>query len=385
MKKLLFLLALVTMGSGAYAQCTANFTSSSNGATVTFNNTSTVGNMVTYYWDFGDGNFGNAFNPSHTYANAGGYTVCLTVIDSMQGCAATFCDSVLVTTGSGGGGGGGGGGSCVADFNMSQSGSTVAFTNASTGTNLDYMWDFGDGNTSNTMDPTHTYSSNGTYLACLTVYNPQDSTCWDTYCDSVVVGTGSGNCNASFYWYLDSTQGNGQGGGLVWLINNSTGSNLTYVWDFGDGTTVTGQYPSHTYAQNGSYYVCLTVSDNLFGCTSTYCDTVSVLNRASGFSINVIDPASVGVEEEAVVTASDLYPNPVNDNAVVTISADKAGVVQISLVNTLGALVNIENMPIGIGANNYQLDMSNLPAGIYFLNIQSEGLNINATQKVIKN
>jgi hypothetical protein len=51
----------------------------------------------------------------------------------------------------------------------------------STGTALNYLWDFGDGTSSTLMDPTHTYSVTGNYNICLTVSN---DSCTNTYCDS---------------------------------------------------------------------------------------------------------------------------------------------------------------------------------------------------------
>ena len=34
-------------------------------------------------------------------------------------------------------------------------------------------WNFGDGDTSNLLNPTHTYTNNGTYVVCLTIYHPK--------------------------------------------------------------------------------------------------------------------------------------------------------------------------------------------------------------------
>jgi uncharacterized delta-60 repeat protein len=51
------------------------------------------GNIISYLWDFGDGNTSTNPYPSHTYATAGNYYVCLTVFDSL--CSNTFCDSLL--------------------------------------------------------------------------------------------------------------------------------------------------------------------------------------------------------------------------------------------------------------------------------------------------
>ena len=64
----------------------------------------------------------------------------------------------------------------VAGFTMNTSSGdvplTVAFTNTSTGNNIySIQWDFGDGNTSTSQNPTHTYTSVGTYMVTLTVTN----------------------------------------------------------------------------------------------------------------------------------------------------------------------------------------------------------------------
>ena len=58
----------------------------------------------------------------------------------------------------------------------------VNFTDTSEGYPTRYHWSFGDGDTSNTANPNHTYAANGTYYVCETVYNPSGS---NTVCDSV--------------------------------------------------------------------------------------------------------------------------------------------------------------------------------------------------------
>ena len=58
--------------------------------------------------------------------------------------------------------------------------------------------------------------------------------------------------------------------GHVIITDMSTGSNLQYLWDFGDSTTSTSKNPHHTYSGNGPYTLCLTVTDS--NCTSTFCD-----------------------------------------------------------------------------------------------------------------
>lgn len=79
---------------------TANFTSSVNGLTVAFTDTSTDpqgnGTIVSRSWNFGDGTTSTATNPSKTYSAAGTYTVALTVTDN-GGLSNTKSASVTVT------------------------------------------------------------------------------------------------------------------------------------------------------------------------------------------------------------------------------------------------------------------------------------------------
>jgi PKD repeat protein len=76
------------------------------------------GNVVSYAWEFGDGNTGTGPNPTHSYADAGKYRVTMTVKDND---GATSSDVTLADVESkSGGGGGGGGGSCFINTMMGQ-------------------------------------------------------------------------------------------------------------------------------------------------------------------------------------------------------------------------------------------------------------------------
>ncbi|UHQ24327.1 S8 family serine peptidase [Lysobacter sp. 5GHs7-4] len=80
----------------------ANFTSSVNGLTVSFTDTSTDsdGSIASRSWNFGDGSTATAANPSKTYSAAGTYTVTLTVTDD-DGATNTKTASVTVSSGGG--------------------------------------------------------------------------------------------------------------------------------------------------------------------------------------------------------------------------------------------------------------------------------------------
>ncbi len=127
----------------------------------------------------------------------------------------------------------------------------VTFTDGSSNSPSSYSWNFGDGSsTSSSQSPTHTYAHNGTYYVCETVTNVSGDS---TYCDSVHITNVPGPV-ANFTWAA-------AGGGLINFTDHSTGSPTTYHWTFGDGDTSNAANPNHTYAANGAYYVCETVSN----------------------------------------------------------------------------------------------------------------------------
>jgi hypothetical protein len=75
----------------------------------------------------------------------------------------------------------------ISDINTDQN--TISVVNQSTGNAIEYLWDFGDGNTSTDEYPTHTYDIDGLYVLCLTVTTnstPNDSSyCVSYYCDTI--------------------------------------------------------------------------------------------------------------------------------------------------------------------------------------------------------
>lgn len=164
--------------------------------------------------------------------------------------------------------------------------------------NATVYWDFGDGSrdTTNGWGTTqHTYGAAGGYVICQTVvYN--GASC-GTYCDSVQVGVGGGTCASAFQFTTS--------GSTVAFNNYASGSITSYAWDFGDGNTSSLANPTHTYASNGNYTACLTVSDGS-GCSDIYCDNVFInvggncqagfvhTGSASGTTIQFYDSSYVG-------------------------------------------------------------------------------------------
>ncbi len=90
-------------------------------------------------------------------------------------------------------------------------------------------------------------------------------------------------------------------GGLVNFTNTSHNSPATFQWDFGDGNSSALQNPTNNYAANGSYYVCLTVTNS--SGSNTFCDSVHVtgigVNQppvAARDSAYVISPNAVQID-----------------------------------------------------------------------------------------
>lgn len=249
---------------GTASPCDASFTISNNpagGSTLSFS-ANQSGN-TTYSWDFGDNTSGSGQNVTHTYQNAGTYQVCLLV--SRPNCTDTACAMVVVSLGGG----------CQAAFTSAANGNTVTFTNASVAnpTFLTTYWDFGDGNFSTAANPVHTYAQAGIYNVCLTIIDSM-SFCVDTYCRTVQVGSGTGLCDASFFFQpLSFTPLSYNFGALFYQMG------ATYVWNFGDGSSGTGQNVTHSYNSPGTYTVCLLLQDPVNNCVDTSCMTVVVANQ----------------------------------------------------------------------------------------------------------
>ncbi len=85
----------ITVGGPA---CNASFYSyidSLNNTVYLVNNSNSSNGGTSYFWDFGDGNTSNLQYPTHTYANLGMYSVCLTIADSS--CTSIYCDTIGIT------------------------------------------------------------------------------------------------------------------------------------------------------------------------------------------------------------------------------------------------------------------------------------------------
>jgi PKD repeat protein len=252
-----------------YASPVVNFVASdTNGCyplPVLFNDLSTPGDgtITSWLWDFGDGDTSALPNPQHIYENAGNYNVSLQVRNS-RGCiqSITRLNYIKLNTG------------VKADFSVGSSANCrpptpISFINASSGTGaLTYQWLFGDGGTSTQANPTHTYTTAGSYTVRLIVRN--NSGCVDSMVipNAVVIGT----VDAAF-----TSPATVCAGQAFQLLNNSSPSPSGAIWTFGDNTSSNALNPFKTYQVPGTYQVKLV---SLFGaCRDSVIRNIQVLDK----------------------------------------------------------------------------------------------------------
>ncbi len=262
------------------------------------------GATLTYSWQFGDGATATTANPSHTYASAGTFSAHLSVSDGTNTTPAT---AITITATNAPGTNRppvavAGGSPLSGTVPL-----TVIFSSAGSsdpeGATLTYSWQFGDGATATTANPSHTYASAGTFSAHLSVSDGTNTTpataititatnAPGTNRPPVAVANASATVGATPLSVTFSSAGS----------SDPEGSTLTYSWVFGDGTTSTAANPSHTYSTAGTYSALLTVSDGT-NQTSATAISITTANVSNG-------PVAVyGFDEGTGATALDTSGN----------------------------------------------------------------------------
>jgi PKD repeat protein len=231
------------------------------------------GNSLTYSWNFGDGTTGSGMTTSHTYNTPGNYTVTLTVTDSDSNQDSDQCVITVLDTNT----------APVAAAGSDQTvdvGQVVDFDGTGSydtdGVILSYFWVFGDGTTGSGAQPSHIYGLEGSYTVTLTVTDDDGAQDSDSLTVTVnptpnippVADAGEDQVvNRD-----DTVEFDGSGS------KDDDGSIVSYSWDFGDGSTGSGESTTHSYTTSGAYTVTLTVTDNEGALDS---DTMTVLVRGA--------------------------------------------------------------------------------------------------------
>ncbi len=285
------------LGSGVTPP-TASFSATTNQLNVTFNSSGSQafnGATITgYSWDFGDGTSSTDPNPTHTYATPNDYQVKLTVTDSTNHTGSTT-KTVTVTQHL----------APTANIQVTPNGMSPSFdgtgSTATDGATIQtYAWTFGDGGTSSSATPSHTYAAPGPYTVTLTVTDSLGAV-------STAASTSVNATHAAPVAAFTPTPGANFSLGVDASASTaSDGATMSYAWNWGDGTAAgSGVTATHTYAGPGSYTVTLTVTDSLGGVSTTS----ALVNLTHAAPVAAFTPTpganfSLGVDASAS-TASD--------------------------------------------------------------------------------
>lgn len=298
-------------------------------AAVQFTNTTSGPGPLTYLWSFGDGNTSTSASPSHTYTGNGNYTVSL-IATSPQGCADTLTRPALFAIGM-----------AKADFTAPAAAcvnEAVTFNNTSVPSAVSVHWDFGDGTTSTATQPVKIYATAGTFAVQLI---SNFGGCADTVKKNITVSAKPvANFSASqqAFCALPAT---------VSFTSLSKGSNLSYHWDFGDGSSDSTANPAHTYTKEGAFTVRLLVSSN-GGCSDLMSKQDFIQIQKPQISIEGLPRngcAPIALSPKATITGNQKissYRWDFGDGATSTEPAPthvygKAGNYDIRLIATTGA------------------------------------------------
>ncbi|MCW3121133.1 MAG: hypothetical protein JWQ38_625 [Flavipsychrobacter sp.] len=154
----------------------------------------------------------------------------------------------------------------------------------------------------------------------------------------------------------------------------------TFLWD---RTTAKGRTIPFTYSGSGGKFAL--VLSNMHGKTAgCFYTSVRFTDLASGGTVDtitfVVCRSTVGIATpENTKQGISLYPNPAA-NELNVVSSPASGVKTIALYNMIGKMMNVYKVNDG-SAN---LDISNVPAGIYFAKLYNSTGNTIATKKFIK-
>ena len=213
----------------------------------TFENQTSGPGTLSYFWDFGNGNTSTQQHPTTTFNTAGTYNIKL-VATSEFGCSNTIDKSVQIRTST----------TTIGGSDTVCINKPLSLINGANPAPASAVWDFGDGTGSTSINPTKTYSTAGQYTVTLT---NNFGYCRDVVTKTITV------VDAPVVNFTSSATTGCKAPSSISFQDNSPNA-VSWLWDFGDGTTSTQKDPTHTYNSFGTFSVRLTITTS-FGCSNT--------------------------------------------------------------------------------------------------------------------
>ncbi len=337
--------SFVQINTGVLAKFTNNTPSSCSAPVIiNFQNQSTGTGTLSYQWSFGDGTNATESSPSHTYIIPGSYTVQL-IASNGNGCTDTVTKPNIISLGQ-----------VRASFNAPDSAcpnNAILFTNNSLPTPGSVSWSFGDGSFSSQINAIKTYTAPGVYTVKMVA---SFGACKDSAIKSIRIlpkvfvkftADDTTNCKAPF---------------TVNFANQSI-NGVSYLWQFGDGTTSTLPTPNHTYNTVGTYTVKLKVT-NINGCTDSLIKTNYIVVKKPVISLkNLPDSncapftksfsANINTVDPVISYLWNLGDGSSSTNAATTNTYSIAGIYPITLIIiTAGGCTDSSQIARGIIVND---------------------------------
>ncbi len=209
-----------------------------------FTDLSTIpsGSIVSWSWNFGNGDTSTIQNPVYSFPTGGNYLVSLTVV-SDGNCSSSYSTNLVVNS------------SPIAAFTEINTciGQQVNFsnqTNPNGSTIIGYNWNFGDGNTDTIFSPNHTYpNAIGNYFVEYIVN--ANNGCNDTIIKEIRIS----NIPTANFSLLSDTLCQGNTVQFTDLSSVVSDTISAWSWDFGDSEIDSVASPIHSYSTPGTYTI----------------------------------------------------------------------------------------------------------------------------------
>jgi len=233
-------------------------------STVSFTGATSMQGPVNWLWDYGDGSTSSNQNPVHNFASGNNQFNIKLTVTPVTGCGRSYTTKILNLVRP----------LLTAKFGILNTcgNNSVLFEDISVitaGAITSWLWDFGDGSTSNVQNPVHAFVNTGNHSIKLTIGYSQGCVVAD---DTTRTFTIESKPAAGFA----STKGCvNKDVSFSDLTSISTGTIAKWLWVFGDGTMSSAQSPVHNYNTPGAYNIQQIVVSNT-GCTDTVLKQITV-------------------------------------------------------------------------------------------------------------
>jgi PKD repeat protein len=386
-----------------YGDCLAHYspTHDSINLSLVFFHDESTGNLDSWFWDFGDpqsgsNNTSKLQNPLHQFTSSGVFNICLTITNADTGhpCNNTFCDTVVIDLNY----------NCHANFSVipdstDASGKNFKFFDHSTGNPNHFLWNFGDGSSSDLKNPEHLYATSGDYHVCLTMIrsDSSDTLCMDTICRQVNVINYyklGGHAFAGLFPINNPVSTGDTGIAYLYRLSNSAAAlqdtnEFVHLGYFTFPRTAQGRYivkvaltPASTHYQNylPTYYPDALLEENALPIE---------INDTSIFNADIyLHPLNPGISETyfsgSRIIIGDPYPDPVSDVIYLKIRSSYNCILDIDLVSIFGNKVASYVYHVIQGENTLKIPAVTIPAGMYLIKSGFQDGSIIFVRKFLK-